>query len=423
VGRVSGEQHGVEVRAVEPDEQLAWLGSSRRTFLHSKKITPEHVEHRRPSWVGQRLTGAFDGSRVVGTYRSWDWPLPVPGGAGHAVLTDHVSSVTVAPTHRRRGILTRMITADLRAARERGVPLAHLVAGEAPIYGRYGFGASVAGQTLVVGLPAPLAHVPAEAEDVVVELVEDADLRAEAPALHAAVAAARPGAVRRPERYWDEVLGLAPGPGEDTADRRPALLARDASGAAAGVARYAVRERWEGMRHDTTLEVTDLFAATAAAQAALWQHLVSLDIVDTLRVVERPLDDPLPELLADRRRALPAEGSDHFWTRLLDVPAALVARGWRGPEGACVLEVHDALGLAGGRWRLEVSGGRAEVAPSTAEPDVACDVGALSAAYLGETPLVALAAAGRVRGEADAVARLSAQLAWQPDTWPTSTHF
>ncbi|WP_180357730.1 GNAT family N-acetyltransferase [Streptomyces sp. NP160] len=421
----SRRQHGqqVEVRAVDPDEQLAWLSSSRRTFLHPRTVTPEHVEHRRPAWEGQRLTGAFDGERVVGTYRSWDWPLPVPGGPGHALLTDHVSSVTVAPTHRRRGILTRMITADLRAAKERGVPMAYLVAGEAPIYGRYGFGAAVGGQVLEVRAPAPLAHLPAPVEDVVVELVEDADLRAEAPALHAAVAASRPGAVRRPERYWDEVLGLAPGPGEESSDRRPALLARDATGAAAGVARYRTHERWEGMRHDTTLEVSDLFAATPAAQAALWQHLLSVDIVDRVRVTDRPLDDPLPELLHDRRRALPVEASDHLWTRLLDVPAALAARGWLGPEGACVLEVHDALGLAGGRWRLDLEAGSVVAVATAAEPDVSCDIGALSAAYLGETPLVALAAAGRVRGEAAAVARLSAQLAWRPTTWPTLGHF
>lgn len=419
---VSAGEH-LQVRAVEPDEQLAWLRASRRTFLHPKTVTREHVEHRRPAWDGQRLTGAFDGDRVVGTYRSWDWPLPVPGGPGHELVTDHVSSVTVAPTHRRRGLLTQMITADLRAAKDREVPMAYLVAGEAPIYGRYGFGPAVSGQTLEVRLPAPLAHLPAGAQDVRVELVEDADLRAEGPGLFAIVAASRPGAVRRSERYWDEVLGLAPAPGEDGTDLRPALLARDATGAAVGVARYRTREKWEGMRHDTTLEVSDLFAATPAAQAALWQHLVSLDIVDRLRVTERPLDDPLPHLLADPRRALAGEGSDHFWARLLDVPAALAARGWLGPPGACVLEVHDALGLAGGRWRLEVADGRASVEASTARADVTCDVGALSAAYLGETPLVVLAAAGRVRGGPAAVARLSAQLAWQPTTWPTHTGF
>ncbi|PWJ47361.1 Predicted acetyltransferase [Quadrisphaera granulorum] len=419
---MSSEQQ-VEIRAVTEGEQLEWLRCSRRTFLYPKTVTAEHVEHRRPTWEGQRLTGAFDGDRVVGTYRSWEWSLPVPGGAGHSVLTDHISTVTVAPTHRRRGILTRMITADLSAARERGVPLAYLVAGEAPIYGRYGFGAAVAGQTLTVRVPASLAHVPTGTEGIRVELVDDADLRAEAPVLFAAVAAARPGAVLRTERFWDEALGLAPGPGDDATAARPALIARDASGAAVGVARYRAQESWQAMRHDTTLEVHDVFAATPAAQAALWQHLLSMDIVDRLRITERPLDDPLPELLADRRDALAGEGSDHLWARLLDVPAALEARGWLGPAGSCVLEVHDALGIAGGRWRLDVADGLATVTTTTADADVTCDVGALSAAYLGETSLVALAAAGRVRGDAAAVGRLSAQLAWQPTSWPTIGHF
>lgn len=418
----------VVVRPVLEAEQSAWRRSASRTFLDRQVVSEDGLTARRRAWRGQRLTGAFDGERVVGTYRSWDERLPVPGD-GCAVAADLVSSVTVAPTHRRRGLLRRMITADLRDARERGVPLALLVAGEAPIYGRYGFGAAVAAQTLVVRAPAALEHVPDGTADVVVELVEDAVLRSAAPALYAEVAAQRPGAVLRGDPWWDQVLGLDPAP-DDPKALRPALLARDADGRVVGSARYTPREQWAGMRHDTTVTVEDLLAATPAAHAALWQHLLSLDIVDAVRAERRPLDDPLPELLHDRRRALASEGSDFLWARILDVPAAVAARGWLGPPGACVLEVHDDLGLASGRWLLDLDldrgadePGRLAATPTTREADVVLDVGALSAAYLGETPLLGLHAAGRVRGALPAVARLSAQLAWQPRVWPTLTSF
>ncbi len=53
---------------------------------------------------------------------------------------DAVTNVTVSPTHRRRGLLTRMMAQDLAGAKERGDVVATLIAAEYPIYGRYGFG-------------------------------------------------------------------------------------------------------------------------------------------------------------------------------------------------------------------------------------------------------------------------------------------
>ena len=414
----------MEVRPVEEHERLAWRRSASRTFLYSQRVDEATTAARARSWDRQRLVGAYDGDRVVGTYRSWEERVPVPGDAAGLEAT-LVSSVTVAPTHRRRGLLTRMITADLRDAHERGVALALLVAGEAPIYGRFGFGPAGSTQTLVVRTPAEVEHRPPGTDAVSVELCEHADLRADAPAVHAAAVAHRPGLVSRDAAWWDEVLGIDPAP-DDPKAATPALLARDADGRAVGFARYRTHDRWAHMRHDNEVEVDDLCASTPAAHAALWEHLLSVDVVDSVRATNRPLDDPLPEMLRDRRRALASEGSDVTWARLLDVPAALAARGWLGPPGACVLEVHDALGLAGGRWHLDVGGpgaGEVSVTPTDAAADVVLDVGALSAAYLGETSLVALHAAGRVAGDRSAVARLAAQLAWTPGAWSTATIF
>ena len=107
----------MEVRAVEEHERLAWRTSASRTFLYGRRVDDASVEARRRTWDRQRLLGAYDGDRVVGTYRSWEERVPVPG-EGASLEATLVSSVTVAPTHRRRGLLRRMITADLAAARE-----------------------------------------------------------------------------------------------------------------------------------------------------------------------------------------------------------------------------------------------------------------------------------------------------------------
>ena len=66
----------------------------------------------------ERTWGAFDGDRVVGTLRSWPCELTVPGGA--AVPVAALTNVTVSATHRRRGLLTRMLEPDLDLAKEQG---------------------------------------------------------------------------------------------------------------------------------------------------------------------------------------------------------------------------------------------------------------------------------------------------------------
>src|ERR1700690_19589 len=97
---------------------------------------------------GRRMTfdrtwAAFDRGQIVGTLRSFASTLTVPGPA--RMPTAALTNVTVAPTHRRRGLLSRMITADLRRSAERGEPAGMLIASEYPIYGRFGYGPAVEG--------------------------------------------------------------------------------------------------------------------------------------------------------------------------------------------------------------------------------------------------------------------------------------
>ncbi|MGO8609645.1 GNAT family N-acetyltransferase, partial [Rhizobium johnstonii] len=63
---------------------------------------------------------------------------------GATVPACAISSVTVAPTHRRRGLLRQLMAGELRTAASVGFPLAALTVSESSIYGRFGFGAAVA---------------------------------------------------------------------------------------------------------------------------------------------------------------------------------------------------------------------------------------------------------------------------------------
>ena len=86
-----------------------------------------------------RCHAAFDAEgRMAGVARGFAAPLTVPGGA--ELPSGAVSAVGVLPTHRRRGLLTALMDAQLADIADRGEPLATLIAAEYPIYGRFGYG-------------------------------------------------------------------------------------------------------------------------------------------------------------------------------------------------------------------------------------------------------------------------------------------
>ena len=85
-----------------------------------------------------RFRIAVEGGSIVGISGSFALDLTVPGGA--ALPMGGVTWVSVAATHRRQGVLRRLLAeihADIDAREE---PVAGLSASEGGIYGRFGYG-------------------------------------------------------------------------------------------------------------------------------------------------------------------------------------------------------------------------------------------------------------------------------------------
>ena len=115
------------------------MTAMRRTF---GAPTPDAagVERVRAAIELDRTLAAFDDGQVVGTAGINTYQMTVPGGS---LPTAGVTRVSVLSTHRRRGILTRLMRRQLDDVHDRGEPLAALYASEAPIYGRYGYGVAI----------------------------------------------------------------------------------------------------------------------------------------------------------------------------------------------------------------------------------------------------------------------------------------
>src|SRR3954470_4083333 len=121
----------MELRQVGPEEVADWLACMRVGF-HSPP--PDDADAAAAQFAERndlaRTSAAFERGRVVATYRSFATALTVPGPREVAACA--VTNVTVLPTQRRRGLLSALMRDDLAAARERGEPVAILIASEWP---------------------------------------------------------------------------------------------------------------------------------------------------------------------------------------------------------------------------------------------------------------------------------------------------
>jgi predicted N-acetyltransferase YhbS len=149
----------IDIRTVDEDGLREWTRALQTGFLRSPEVTDVGLEANRGAFRPGRSLGAYDGERCVATFRSFPQELSVGGGA--TVPADAISNVTVSPTHRRRGILTRMMARDLAAAKERGDVVATLIAAEYPIYGRYGFGPATSTSAWTIDVPSEAELRPA----------------------------------------------------------------------------------------------------------------------------------------------------------------------------------------------------------------------------------------------------------------------
>ncbi|MFH8661200.1 GNAT family N-acetyltransferase [Streptomyces afghaniensis] len=410
---------GIDVRPITEAEFTEWLRAVSTGFLRAPAPSEEEIEGRRRQFVPGRYLGAFDGGRCVATFKSFDQELTAVGGA--SVRADAITGVTVTATHRRRGLLSRMMARDLAAAKERGDVVATLIAAEYPIYGRYGFGPATWMSEWTVDVPrAGLdARWAGPADGGRVDLVDGEDVRKLGPELHERLRRAQPGVITRDEVWWRLNTGALR---FDPSWKLPFFAVyRSASGEVEGMAAYEVDDNWGDAKQPlNTATVKWLLGATPAAERALWRYLCSIDWVVTVKSGWRAPDDLLPFLLPDPRAARITSLADWLWVRILDVVRALEARTYEG-EGTLVLEVAGVDGLTGGRYRLEASAAGASCTPTTESADLALGLVELGALWLGDESAVRLAALGRVREEragaarkADALLRTSRR-PWCPD--------
>lgn len=404
----------LQVVPVAEDRRREWWGVQSRVFAFEFKEEEEALFAAVQDW--DRAWAATDGDQIVGSASSLTFTMTVPGGA--EVPTAGLTAVAVLPTHRRGGALTAMIRRSFEDARDRGDPLAALLASESSIYGRFGYGVATHDCDLTLGRGDTVmrARPPATGR---VRLMGVEEARSVVPGLQRAATSGRgiPGSIVRTGAMWD-VYFHDPEHWRDGASALVFGVYEDGDGRPGGYVRYRLKENWDDALPNYRMTVGDLHAAGPEAYAALWSYCLGLDLVSTVKVYGRRVAEPVLELLADPRR-VQRRLRDGLWVRLVDVPAALAARRYRVP-GDLVIEVHDDVcPWAAGRFRLSGGPDGAECEPTGAGPDLRIGASDLASAYLGDERLGSQVWAGRVGGEPEAVERARLMFSWSEPAWST----
>ncbi|MGA5266207.1 GNAT family N-acetyltransferase [Streptomyces lydicamycinicus] len=340
--------------------------------------------------------------RPVGTAGAYSFTLTLPGET--LVPAAGVTAVGVLPTHRRQGVLSAMMRHQLAELRARGEFLSVLLASEAPIYGRFGYGPATYTQRLTVprhqaAFALPRAHgtagAPASGSDTgSVELLRRAECGEILEEVYDRYRRTQPGALSRPHRWW------ALGAGQPPLSPAPRYIAvhQDADGVPDGYASYSVESG--------TLTVDETITTDDAVFTALARFVLEHDLVTQVVFKHFPPEHPLRWQLADFRAGEVSDDTDWLWVRLLDVPRALTARGWF-MDGELVLDVDDPFLGEHGRYLLTVRDGKADCVPTDGEPDLSLDVSDLGAVYLGGTAPSTLIRAGHIRAHRPGTATLA----------------
>ncbi len=314
----------MEIRRATEDDLAEIVAMDFRNF--GQTIGEDDVEVAAELLDLDRFLVGTDDGRAVAAGGSFGLELTVPGGA--LLPMSGITWVSVLASHRRQGLLRRLMAGLDELAAELGDPVLGLQASEGPIYERFGYGTVT--RFRVIELDRRRAQIDPRWRPEPVVLVDAQDHVPDLLARYDRYRRSQPGEVSRPEALF-----------------RDTVLQRNKPDFAAihpdGYAVWAIEPHWNDGHPAHLLQLKDLIAATPAAYVALWHLLLSVDLVGPIRSVKAvgPAD-PLPYLLTDQRALRTVEQNDGLWLKVADTVRCFGSRTYR-TDDRLVIGVVDGL--------------------------------------------------------------------------------
>jgi predicted acetyltransferase len=324
----------LELRSVTEEEFATWSHGIERAFgFHGSE---ESLESWRSVTELDRTLAAISDGDFVGTAGAFSFDMALPGGA--TLPAAGVTAVSVRSTHRRRGVLRQVMARQLADVADRGEPLAVLTASESVIYGRFGYGLATQHWSWKVATEGTELSRPSTASGRV-RLIDKEEATKVLPGVRERVWRKHPGEFAWTSARWDAWFKDFPHDRDGASAYFFAVHESDA-GEADGYVAWRAKPGWDGGLPNGEVRVVHLYGVDDEIEAALFEHVLSIDLVRTVAAWGRPVEDPLRWRLADARRMQVKHVGDHLWVRVLDVERALGAREL-GADDRLVVEVVD----------------------------------------------------------------------------------
>ncbi|MFI9064318.1 GNAT family N-acetyltransferase [Streptomyces sp. NPDC053429] len=384
------------IEGVPEESYPDWLNCWLTALAIPANTDPSIVDFYRRTHPPERALAIRDDHGYVATDISLDCDMVLPGS--RTVPVAFCTGGFCHPTHTRRGLMTVMLDRMTERAADEGKALCAGTPSEWPIYERFGHGPATWAESVEIDVRRAGLRKDAPGLTVRPRRVAGKEARDVAGQVFALQAATTPGEVIPPDAFWDR---LSADPASSAIEQSLWMCGKGlgprqcAAIDGRGFVSYRITPAWTAEHAaSSTLQIIDFLAADTEAAGALWRHLFSIDMVDTIRADRLPVDDPLRWWVTDARRIRRLR-TDGLWLRLIDVPRLLETRTWSA-DGAVTLQVHDRGGFTEGTYRLDVEAGAGSCRRTTATPDLVMDTSTLAAIILGGTPATSLHRSGRI---------------------------
>ncbi len=401
----------IEIRTPEDVDVAALFAADARGFGFT--YDQEEIDRRRPVLDLTRYRVVLDASSIVGVAGSFAMDMSLPGGA--SIPVGGVTWVSVAATHRRQGLLRRLLAAIHTDIDDRDEPLAVLGASEGGIYGRFGYGVAALMRRVSIEKRAAQFRDDVHLTPGSVRFMEPDEAKSHVPAMWERVRRNRSGEMARDTTWWEMVFADQ---AKEEGGFAPAFRLRHDD----GYATFQIKHDWNEGQPGHQLSVVEFMAATDEAHAALWHTILGVDLVGTVtsrRAVA--VDDALPYLLTDPRTVRTVGLDDNLWVRP-QRPAALLGARTYGSEDRLTVELlPDEDAPAAVRYEVEGGSDGASAKRVRRRPDLVLNRAGLGAISLGGVRPSVLARAGLIT-EATPGALRRADTFFSTDRAPHSQH-
>ena len=328
----------------------------------------------------------------------------IPAGqwfGGRPVPAALIGAVSVAPEHRRGGVGKRLVADYLRVAREAGLAISTLYPASYGLYHWAGY--EHAGANLRYELPLTTLAMMRPPDDGIVVREHEGD-SAPLRGVYERQARQTSGQIQRPEGFW----------GGRLTEQRQAVhrYVAERDGEVVGYLIFTQRTPPNGGKR---IEIRDFTATSPASSRALLGFLAThWANVGTIRLWGGISDH---RLLGLPGRGLTPVEIDPWMVRILDLPAALEARGYpTGVSAEWQLDyTDDQLPENTGRWLVQIDGGTATVSPG-GDGRIRATVRGLSGLFSGAYPAEAMAGPTHLVASDDDLASLT-QVFAGPSPW------